>query len=562
MELRSSHIAIAEIDSGKALLQLLLSRQQRLLAMGISWGALSVLLIVLQWLILAYLCEQVLINAIAVEQQIHIVGLLIILAVSRPFFSKQQSITTQKASQLLRQDLRETLLTEWRLANPFSLAQYSEGKLATMWLEDIEAMDGFVAKYYPQQVLAILGPFFILATVFYLNWLCGLFLLVSAPLIPLFMVLVGMGAEHINQKYSLLRQRLSGHFLDRLSKLGSIKHLNASAQIRTEVEQQGHAYRSVIMQTLKLAFLSSAVLEFFSSVAIAAIAIYIGFALYGAISWGPAESLTLFSGLAILFLAPDFFKPLRNLSAYYHDKAGALGAANNIVAQHKELHKKPLCCTQQTQTIDRQCVLYIEELLIGINQQAINTVPLNVTIEQNSLVVVSGFSGAGKTTLLNTLTGFLPPISGSVRLLCSKEAGIAYLPQKPWIINASIRENLLALAPKANDQDMLQVLQQLHLKNEIMDKRQGLNTLLGEHGQGLSGGQMQRIALARCLLASYPLVVLDEPTAKLDQLSREIIIDTLKQLKTSSIVVVASHDNLLMQQADLHIDLATQKAPL
>jgi ATP-binding cassette subfamily C protein CydD len=323
------------------------------------------------------------------------------------------------------------------------------------------------------------------------------------------------------------------------------------------------------MKTLKVAFLSSTVLEFFTSVAIAALAIYIGFSLYGAITWGPAASITLFSGLTILILAPEFFQPLKNLSQYYHDRASALGAANNLVetldtdGDYEKSHKSSrINCDTKKQSETRKQIgqenktcLELSNLSIGYgyDNQLVQT--LNVKLSSGSILVVSGNSGSGKTTLINTIAGYIPALGGTHCITPSSSIPMAYLPQKAWIKNDTIYENLAALAPKATKTEMLEVLNQLGLADELALKHNGLDTNIGEHEKGLSGGQMQRIAFARLLLNPTPIVLLDEPTAKLDAISKNFIIDALKAIKSNVIMVIATHDPMLINMSDVHINL-------
>jgi len=443
------------------------------------------------------------------------------------------------------------------------LKKHSAGASAAQWIEEVESMDSYFSRYWPQQNLAIISPILILSVIAWLDWLSALLLLISAPLIPLFMILVGMGAEKVNQKYSLIRQRLAGHFLDRVANLDYIKLLRSESAIYDEVKVNSEGYRTVVMKTLKLAFLSSTVLEFFTSVAIASLAIYIGFSLYGSIDWGPASSLTLFSGLAILILAPEFFQPLRNLAAFYHDRATALGSANNLVLlldsdacdEKSTTSKKYYNLSVPDSGSEQHIAVRLQNLVIGYNQKLPLPHTINIDIQQAQMLSITGPSGAGKSTLLNTLAGYTAPIAGTMSIY-PQAAPIAYLPQRGWIKNDTVFNNLKVLAPNATKEQMFDALRIVGLDKELLQKHTGLNTLIGEHGQGLSGGQIQRISIARVLLNPAPLILLDEPTSKLDRLSKKYIISALKILKKERILIVASHDPLLLNIADAHLDLS------
>ena len=549
--------------SGAQFLKEQVASQRSLLNQSVLYGSVGSVLMIMQWLLVALIAHDTLVNQSPLSTMPGYWLLLLTVSVVKPLFTWKQTNLAQEASANVRNHLRSTLLKRWNTASPIALQSISNGALASQWIEDIEATDGYFSRYWPQQMLAVITPLLILVTVAYLNWLCAVLLLVSAPLIPLFMILVGMGAEHVNEKYALLRQRLAGHFLDRVANLSTIALLGAQESMSDEVAKRGDTYRNVVMKTLKLAFLSSTVLEFFTSVAIASLAIYIGFSLYGAINWGPAQSLTLFSGLGILLLAPEFFKPLRTLSTYYHDRASALGAANNVVSsmQHLNEQEAALGDSNARHTITSSDVtrLMFNDVVIGYRGNKQKKLALNFSLSGQGLLVFSGESGCGKTTLLNTIAGYLHPVSGNVEIALTEAHSMAYLPQKAWIKNATVRDNLSVTAAFASDKEMLKVLDKLELSDELLTHHDGLDTVIGEHGQGLSGGQMQRIALARVLLNPPELILLDEPTASLDIKSRLVIIDALEELKSRSLVVVATHDGELIAKASSHFDL-TDKA--
>ena len=549
--------------TGKLFLKRYSKKQSFLLYAAVLSGTASTLLLLIQWVTFSYLAHSLFIEKAQLND---LYGSLIVLFTSligQPLFIRLQVNLSQKASVRIRNDIRLSILAKWRMSSPLVLKKHSAGASAAQWIEEVESMDSYFSRYWPQQNLAIISPILILSVIAWLDWLSALLLLISAPLIPLFMILVGMGAEKVNQKYSLIRQRLAGHFLDRVANLDYIKLLRSESAIYDEVKVNSEGYRTVVMKTLKLAFLSSTVLEFFTSVAIASLAIYIGFSLYGSIDWGPASELTLFSGLAILILAPEFFQPLRNLAAFYHDRATALGSANNLVLlldsdecdEKSTTSKKYYNLSAPDSGSEQHIAVRLQNLVIGYNQKLPLPHTINIDIQQAQMLSITGPSGAGKSTLLNTLAGYTAPIAGTMSIY-PQAAPIAYLPQRGWIKNDTVFNNLKVLAPNATKEQMFDALRIVGLDKELLQKHTGLNTLIGEHGQGLSGGQIQRISIARVLLNPAPLILLDEPTSKLDRLSKKYIISALKILKKERILIVASHDPLLLNIADAHLDLS------
>jgi ATP-binding cassette subfamily C protein CydD len=567
---------IRPAQTGRNFLNSHASKQVFSLSTAVVCGSLSTVLMLLQWLCFALAAEKLIIEKVDFDSVSHLLFIFACSLLARAALTRLQTSFAQTASLNIRRNIRSAILAHWRTSSPINIKETSVGASAAQWVEEVEAMDGYFSRYWPQQMLAVISPLLILSFVAYFNWLCALLLLISAPLIPLFMILVGMGAENLNQKYSTIRQRLAGHFLDRVANLSTVKLLNAEKEVFEEVGEHSDHYRKVVMKTLKLAFLSSTVLEFFTSVAIASLAIYIGFSLYGAITWGPADSLTLFTGLLILILAPEFFQPLRNLSQYYHDRAAALGAANNLVLI---LNKAPdeknrisenngtEKSTQATVFDEKQIhkdtpekvVVHLNKLRIAYQEDHALSNAIELELGTGQTLVITGSSGSGKSTLLNMIAGYIPVHHGQIQLYPNPNLAIAYLPQNAWIKNDSIYKNLAALAPNSSEHDMLEVLDSLGLANELALNHTGLDTIIGEHGQGLSGGQMQRIALARVLLNPAPIVLLDEPSAKLDIISKQYIIKALQSLQSKTLLMIATHDPELIAIADVHINLDTLK---
>lgn len=549
--------------AGRLLLKQLIQKQRSRLLQAVFMGVLATIAMIVQWYALAQLTYGLIIQQQPFAEQSILIVLMVLSLILRSVLIRAQEHYSQLSSLHAREFLREQVLSGWQQTSALIHSQRSPGAAASQLIEDVESMDGYFARFWPQQLLAVLTPLLILIVVFYYNWLAALFLLVAAPLIPLFMMLIGWGAEAVNQRFFYQRQRLAGHFLDRVKHLTTLKLFAAENEALTEVEERSQDYRQVVMKTLKLAFLSSAVLEFFTSVAIASMAIYIGFALFGSITWGPAADITLFSGLFLLLLAPEFFQPLRNLSQFYHDRAAAMAAASHI-ASHlpDEDTNSPAEDVFELTADDSSSMLIATDLCIGYQPGDVLQDSINLKLSNGQCLVINGPSGCGKTTLLHTLAGYLSPLSGKVLLNnqpMGKEA-IRYLPQKPWIINGSWKENLAVLAPDATEKEMHKVLSQLGFEGLISNRNKGLDSKLNEHGEGLSGGQLQRLALARVLLSPAPLVLLDEPTASLDKESRQYVLAALTALKPQCILVISSHDADVLALADHQLQFASRES--
>ena len=529
----------------------------RLLGLG------QALALIAQMLLLAWLVSELLITGRKLDDLLLAALGLLPLILVRSLFLSLQEVTGNRVANRLRLRVRERLLNKVAQLGPVRLSGDSPAGLSSQWLEQVDALQIYFARFLPQMTLAWLTPLLILVLVFYLDWVAGLFLLISAPLIPLFMALVGWGAERLNQQHFVQLQRLSGHFLDRIRGLTTLKLFGQTQAASDEVVAATESYRHLNLRTLKVAFLSSAVLEFFASVAIAAVAIYIGFGLLGYIDWGPAASMTLFKGLLILLLAPEFFQPLRTLAQQYHDRAAALGAADSLVDLLERPLDKVALVENQTlaATVGQRLspwMLELQEVTLSYPERGQVLGPINLTLDRGEALIISGRTASGKSSLLHLIAGFIPPTSGYLRVdgLPPGDRPLIWMQQQAFIFQGTWAENLRLAAPQANTAQLLAAVRQVGLLPLLGQQPEGLDSQLLEGGRNLSGGQAQRLVLARALLTPSRLVVLDEPSASLDAGAAEQLLQLLEELKYQGCtLVIASHDERFLRLADRHLPL-------
>ncbi len=446
--------------------------------------------------------------------------------------------------------LRHRLIHHLYSLGPAGLRQRDSGTLSSAALDQTEAIGNYAGRYLPQRTVAVLVPLGLLLAILSQDWLAASLLFFAAPLIPGFMALVGMGAAGANQRQFQALARLSGQFLDRLQGLDTLKHFGRGEAVAQELRTGADEYRRRTMQVLRIAFLSSAVLEFFSSVAIAMLAIYIGLGLLGYFTLGPAPELTLQTGLFMLLLAPDFFAPLRDLATHYHDRAGARGAASELAPVLQEPSSMAVRGTEPAPsmgTLDIQA----DQLCLGYGDEA--SILRNVTLHLRpaEAILLEGPSGSGKTTLLYALMGLLQPQAGTVRVNGTPleklapgalEQQIGWLGQNPQLLPGRIRDNILLGAPDATEAQLQAAASRAGVMRFSDKLPDGLDSLVGERGVGLSGGEAQRVALARALIREPALLLLDEPTASLDPESRELILEALRSLRQEGVgLLIASH---------------------
>ncbi|WP_392562801.1 cysteine/glutathione ABC transporter permease/ATP-binding protein CydD [Orbus sturtevantii] len=457
----------------------------------------------------------------------------------------------------LRKTIRQKLIDKIEQTGPPAISQHTSGGLSTLLIEQIEDLQDFYARYLPQISLATMIPLLILIVILPFNWAAALILFCTAPLIPIFMILVGMGAADVNRKNFKALAYLSGHFLDRLKGLQTIKLFNQGARQTKAINHSAEDFRIKTMNVLKMAFLSSAVLEFFASISIAIVAVYFGFSYLGEIHFGSySGTVTLFAGFFALILAPEFFQPLRDLGTYYHAKAQAIAAADNIETFLATSASDMVKQTQiETIKIDRIDTITAQDLIIlsPDNQPIVG--PLSFSLKAPFNLALMGASGGGKSSLLNLLLGFLP-YKGSLKInqiefnlldLAKWRTQVSWLGQNPYLLNNSIRNNILLANPNASEKMLNDAINHAQLSDFIQQLPNGLDTQIGEDSVRLSVGQAQRIAIARALLKPCNLLLLDEPTASLDkQTAHEIEAILISNYQTCNIITVTHHNSEIM----------------
>ena len=504
-------------------------------------------------------------------------GLLLCLLL-RPLLQLGRERLSQRASWRARRELRERLLQRLAALGPARRVLGADAQLASQVLEQVDALDGYISRYQVQRQLVILVPLMVLLATAWHSLLAAALLLLSAPLVPLFMVLLGHTAAAASQRQFLALGRMSGRFLDLLRGLRTLRHLQALPAAQAAVEQAAEDYRSRTMGVLRLAFLSTAVLELFASIAIAMLALYLGMGLLGMLPWSPGQAPVPYqSALFVLLLAPEFYAPLRQLGSDYHARAEAQAALAQMLPllqriesdvaeqalDHPRLDRHRDRAAPQADSSATGITINCHALTVSDPGIPARLPPLTLHLAPGDRVLVQGPSGSGKSTLLHTLLGFLPYggellING--RPLASIErsywhAQVSYLAQQAELLPGTVAENLRLAMPNATDQQLIQVLQQVDLWSLLQQLPLQLDTPLGERGLGLSGGQLSRLALARLLLRDTPVWLLDEPLAHLDSVTAGAIAQLLERLSRNRTLLLVSHDAQGLEWLDRRLSL-------
>lgn len=527
------------------------SHSGRWLQAAVALGLIAGLVLIAQAWLLAGLVNAVVFAKATLAQVMPTFWGLLALFVLRAVLAWASEQAGFHAAVQVKIALREQLLTHIQTLGPAWLHTERTGDVVNAVVDGIEALEPYYARYLPAIAMMALVPLAILVFVFANDWLAGVIMLVTAPLIPVFMVFIGKGAEKRNQTQWRVLAWMSAHFLDTLQGLTTLKLFNASRREAQMVARVSEQYRKQTMSVLRIAFLSSFALEFFSTVSIAMVAVLVGFRLY----WGEMHFL---HGFFVLLLAPEFYQPLRNMGTHYHARMAAIGAAERLV-EILETPPSALSGTQKTLPDLRTACVHFAGVGFHYPDGRQGVADLNLTIHPGETLAIVGPSGAGKTTLINLLMGFVQAQVGTVRIGTTALPDIdpetwhrqlAWLPQRPTLFPASVADNIRMGTPDAGPDALHQAARLAQAHDFICALPQGYDTPIGETGHGLSGGQTQRIALARAFLKQAPLVILDEASANLDSENEALIQAGVEQLSTGRTVIMIAHRLRSIRHAD------------
>ncbi|MEV6682678.1 thiol reductant ABC exporter subunit CydD [Streptomyces erythrochromogenes] len=477
--------------------------------------------------------------------------LLAAVALGRALIAWLTELAAHRAGAAVKSELRGRLLDRAAELGPGRAGGQRTGSLVSLATRGVDALDDYFSRYLPQLGLAVVVPVAVLARIVTEDWVSAAIIVVTLPLIPVFMVLIGMATQSRMDRQWRLLSRLSGHFLDVVAGLPTLKVFGRAKAQAESIRKITDDYRRATMRTLRIAFLSSFALELLATLSVALVAVTIGMRLVHG-------ELDLYTGLVILILAPDAYLPLRQVGAQYHAAAEGLSAAEEIF----EVLEAPDAGPAGTAELPDGAPLRIEIDGVAVRYEGRDEDsprPVSLTVAPGECVALTGPSGAGKSTLLQVLLGFVRPTAGRVRIAgvdlaeLSQEQWrerIAWVPQRPHLFAGTVAENVRLARPAAGDGEVTAALKEAGAWDFVSALPRGAETLLGEGGVGLSAGQRQRLALARAFLADRPVLLLDEPTAALDGETEAGIVDAVRRLCAGRTVLLVVHRPALLAVAD------------
>ncbi|MFR9794506.1 thiol reductant ABC exporter subunit CydD [Streptomyces sp. MS06] len=479
--------------------------------------------------------------------------LLVAVGCGRALVSWLTELAAHRASAAVKSELRGRLMERATALGPGWLGGQRTGSLVNLATRGVDALDDYFSRYLPQLGLAVVVPVAVLARVVTEDWVSAAIIVATLPLIPVFMMLIGWATQARMEHQWRLLSRLSGHFMDVVAGLPTLKVFGRAKAQAESIRRITGDYRQATLKTLRIAFLSSFALELLATLSVALVAVSIGMRLV-------RGEMDLYTGLVILVLAPEAYLPLRQVGAQYHAAAEGLAAAEEIFAV---LETPPPVCGSASVPAGG---IAFEEVTVRYPGRAADAVTrMSFAVAPGETVALVGPSGAGKSTLLHTLLGFVPPVAGRVRVggadlvdldLEQWRARVAWVPQHPHLYAGTVAENVRLARPGADDIAVRQALSDAGALDFVDSLPDGLETVLGEDGAGLSAGQRQRLALARAFLADRPVLLLDEPTAALDGRTEADVVAAVRRLAVGRTVLLVVHRPALLAVADRVVRLA------
>jgi len=529
------------------------------LALTVGLGLLAGIVLVGQARVLSRVIGQAFLDGRSLGDLAPLLAVLVALALVRATLAWATEVTAQRAAGQVKGDVQDRLSAHLLALGPIYARGERTGEMVNTTVEGVEALDAYIRHYLPQVALAGLVPAALLLFIFPLDWVSGLVLLLTAPLIPLFMVLIGNQADALTRRQWLSLSRMSAHFLDMLQGLTALKLLGRSREQIQVIAQISDRYRHTTMGVLRVTFLSALVLEMVATIGTAIVAVGIGLRLlYGRLEFEQA--------LFVLLLAPEFYLPLRLLGARFHAGMSGVAAAQRIFqlleTPATALTAQPAYWAASGSPSGEPPIpkILFDDVYYaydGGQRPALNG--LSFEIQPGQKVALVGPSGAGKTTAAYLLLRFIEPDRGTIlaggRSLSdipppAWRAQMAWVPQNPYLFYGTVADNIRLARPGAGQEEVIHAARQANAHLFIDSLPNGSDTLVGERGARLSGGEAQRIALARAFLTGAPLLILDEATANLDPQTEALIQEATALLLRDRTALIIAHRLGTVRRAD------------
>ncbi|KIL51278.1 ABC transporter ATP-binding protein [Jeotgalibacillus alimentarius] len=509
--------------------------------------------IIAQAYFIVKIVDEVFLNGSSFSSVLPLFGWLAVALIARAMLTFANGRSGAWMAAKVKKQIREQLLEKYA-RNPVQASlQGQSGRKVSVLMDAVDEVDSYFSKYIPQLILTAIIPLMIIITAFWFDWISGTVLLISAPFIPLFFIIIGIKTQKKSEEQLEQLSAFSGTFLDTLQGLTTLKLFGQAKKQRDTIEDSSLKFRDATLEVLKIAFISSLALEYISMLGVGLIALELGLRLIY------FESVTFFTAFFVLVLAPEFYVAIRELGNAFHTGRGSIGAVKLIEEELTKDEDRVVWGKEKLEagkpphmTLNQTAFQYGEDgFMIG---------PLDAEFKPYENIALIGKSGSGKSTALNLLSGLIAPSSGQIMLnrkaLSEYEEKswfdqLSYISQQPFIFSGTLADNIaIGSKQQATREEIESAAEKAGLSPLIKDLQKGLDTPVGEGGRGLSGGEKQRLALARAFLKQPSVILFDEPTTGLDLKTEQILTASMEELSKRATVITVAHRLYTIRQAD------------
>ena len=488
------------------------------------------------------------------EEIVPLLGGLLAVLLARVTFTYVSGRVGVKAASRVKRDVRKALLNKFS-RNPMQASLHGQsGQKVSVMMDAVDEIDSYYSKYLPQMIQTSIVPFMIVSVVFTQHMFSGLLMLISAPFIPIFFIIIGVKTQKKSETQLEKMAEFSGRFLDTLQGLITLKLFGRAARQKEAIQQSSLDFRDATMDVLKIAFLSTLTIEFISMLSTGLIALEIGLRLV------VFESITFFTAFFVLILAPEFYLSLKELSAAFHTGRGSMGAAKKVAEELTETEQAVQWGEETLQVRSTPPAIGLRGTGFRYGEDGFALKNIQAELPPYGQIAIVGRSGSGKTTLLHLIAGLVAPQEGEMvvdgRLLSDyKEKDwldqLSYISQHPYLFSGTIEENIaIGGRSGASRVEVKKAAEKAGIAGMIKSLEKGYDTAIGEAGRGLSGGEKQRIAIARAFLKKPSVILFDEPTTGLDLHTERILQESMEELSQSSTVITVAHRLHTIKNAD------------
>ncbi len=534
------------------LLTALVGENSRVLTLGGIASILAAFIFIAELAAIALAIDSVL-RTSSSEAALYYLALFALLALVRIAVDALSSRMLAKAAEEVKLRTRTRLVDALAEISPVDKRRPHAGEIAALLTSHVDTLGPYLTRYHASRLRAVSVPLFVLAVTACFSWAATIVLMIAGPLIPVFMALIGGKARIASEKQLQEVGSMNGALLDRLQGLTTLKLFDAVPRATAALLEEGNSIRTRTMSVLRIAFLSSAVLELFSALGVAFVAVYVGFNLLGHVSFGAYGELTLSAGLFVLMIAPEYFRPLRDFAAAYHERAAALAACREI---GNLLDGDWIALPQRTKSREPLHSLRAVQAKLTISGKTI--IPaFGLSIERGEHVALIGESGSGKSMLLALFGRLLAPSEGKILVNESADANcdVAWLGQRPAFLQGSLASNLALYRSEPVQTELASAISLANAESVVEKFSRGYHEIIRENAANVSGGEAQRLAIARLALSRAGLILADEPTEHLDDETAQAVIDGLFSLAQGRTLIVATHDPRIVKRVSRIVEV-------